>query len=217
MNLFAKPSTKALFKSVAEEHDMVYFGHVDQRTDDHKLVRGVTLSPSHQDNHYCIGSIAGRDAIILERTDTVTHPNHAAAVYTWPIVSFDLKVTQLPHVVIDSGHHDKVFYEQFFTKFFQFMAADSGVFESHDVAFRKQFTVYAPPDVVDSLPVLLPESVTSTLAHHFPTLSFELFDDMLVVYTPQSRITKQLLDSMIHAGSWLAGELEVAASQLQRA
>lgn len=214
MKLFAKQTTKSIYKAIAEEYDMVYFGHVDQRLDDHKLVRGVTLSASHQDNHYCIGSIAGRDAIILERTDTISHPNHAPTTFVWPIVSFDLSVRQLPHVIVDSGNHDKAFYDQFFTKFFQFMKADSGVFESHDEAFRKNFTVFAPPDAIDRLTVLLPETITSNLAHHFPHLCFEIYNDTLIVYTPQSKSTRQLLDSMIHAGSWLSGEIENSAKQL---
>lgn len=208
LNLFTRSSIKQVFKDVAEEHDMVYFGRVDQQTDEHKLVRGVTLSPTHKDDHYCLGSILGRDAILLERTDTITHPNHAPLSYTWTIASFDLHSVSIPHVVIDAGHHDKIFYDQFFTKFFQFMAADSSVFEGHEQKFVDQFTVYTPPDAIDLLPVLLPRDTTAVLGHHFSHFNFEFFDGTLIVYTPKHKATKHLLDQMIHAGTWLASEIE---------
>lgn len=205
---FQANTTKSVFKAVAEEHNMVYFGRVDQQHDEHKLVRGVTLSPTHRDDHYCIGSIVNRDSIILQRQDTINHPNHSPTTYTWTIVSFDLSRVLLPHLVLDAGHHDKVFYEQFFTKFFQFMAADQSVFDNYDPLFSKRFTAYAPPDVIDVLPSLISPDIASQIAHHFSHLSFELCDDTLIVYTPQSKATKHLLDSMIHAGTWLCGELE---------
>jgi hypothetical protein len=212
--LFTGNSTKQAFKDVAEEHDMVYFGRVDQQTDDHKLVRGVTLSPTHRDDHYCIGAIAGRDAILVERTDTITHPDHSPLSYTWTIACFDLHSAAIPHVVIDAGHHDKIFYDQFFTKFFQFMAADASVFEGHDERFTKQFTVYTPPDAIDLLNILLPADTTAVLGHHFSHFSYEFFDDTLIVYTPKHKATKHLLDQMIHAGTWLASEIEKTSLEL---
>jgi hypothetical protein len=68
---------KKLFKDVSEEYDMVYFGNVSQHSDEHQMVRGFTLSPSHVDRHYCVGTVSGRDVILLERTDTISFPDRA--------------------------------------------------------------------------------------------------------------------------------------------
>ncbi|MGH7930399.1 MAG: hypothetical protein ACREQV_21720, partial [Candidatus Binatia bacterium] len=47
--------------------DLVYFGKVDHRYDEHAVLRGVTASAQHIDRHFAVGNIKGRDISILER------------------------------------------------------------------------------------------------------------------------------------------------------
>lgn len=207
-NWLATGRAKQAFKDVCETHSMVYFGSVDQQHDEHELVRGVTLSPSHHDAHYCVGSINGYDVILCERTDSVVFPGKPTRDYRWNILQVDLRGVNLPHVLLDAGHHDETFYSQLFTKFIRLSKADSGVFAEHDQTFKARFTAYTPPDALDSLPLLFSTDTTSIIGHHFAHFDYECFQDRLIIYAPNRLATAQTLENMIKAGLWLANELE---------
>lgn len=200
--------SRQAFKIIAEENDMVYFGRVDQQADEHKLVRGVTLSPTHRDDHYCIGSVAGRGTVLLQRTDTIVHPSHPPQRHTWFVAAFDLRPPDLPHIVIDAGGISKAFYDQLLIKNPYFITVGKEIFEDYDTAFSDHFTVYAAPDSIDDLHRVLTPDTAAILAHHFSELSFELYDDMLIVYATLPSEPKRLLDKMIHAGCWLSDQLD---------
>ncbi|HMH69872.1 MAG TPA: hypothetical protein VK502_00580, partial [Candidatus Saccharimonadales bacterium] len=40
---------KRVFMQFADKIGFVYFGYVNQRSDDHRLVRGLTVSSNHRD------------------------------------------------------------------------------------------------------------------------------------------------------------------------
>src|SRR5258706_294200 len=61
--------TKHAVKQFADKFHLVYFGHVNPRDDDYELVRGVTVSTTHIDNHYTVGTVEGHDLIFVERGD----------------------------------------------------------------------------------------------------------------------------------------------------
>ena len=62
---------KKTIQNFADQVGMVYFGYADQHGDDHRLVRGHTVSYTHVDNHVCVGSVRGYDATMLIRNDVV--------------------------------------------------------------------------------------------------------------------------------------------------
>jgi hypothetical protein len=39
----------------------VYFGNVDQHDDEHEVIRGLTVSTTHKDAHYAVGSFDDYD------------------------------------------------------------------------------------------------------------------------------------------------------------
>ena len=67
---------------------LVYFGHVSQRDDEHHMVRGVTVSNKHKDDHYCIGTYDSYDTIFVEWSDTLHNGNS----HVWHIIEVDLKL-----------------------------------------------------------------------------------------------------------------------------
>lgn len=207
-NWLATGRAKQAYKDICETHNLVYFGSVDQQRDEHELIRGVTLSPSHRDAHYCVGSINGYDVIFCERTDSVSFPRKPTRDYRWNILQVDLRNVNLPHVLLDAGHHDETFYSQLFTKFIRLSKADRGIFADHDPIFTNRFTAYAPPDSLETLPLLFSTDTTTILGHHFSHFDYECYQDRLIVYTPNRLATKQTLEHMIKAGLWLANELE---------
>ena len=99
---------KRAFQQFATKLGLVYFGYVDQRNDEHSLVRGVTVSTKHRDNHYCIGSFDGYDITVVERVDTLHFPGKESKTHNWTILTLDLHHGHdVPHVFMGlTSHHD---------------------------------------------------------------------------------------------------------------
>jgi hypothetical protein len=199
--------SRHVFKHLCEKYALVYFGTVNQHTDEHEMVRGVTLSASHRDRHYSVGTVHGHDIIIVERTDTVTFPGKKPEEYTWLILQVDLKNVDMPHTFIDTGHHDEVFYDNLFAKFARLSHVDKGVFTDYDPGFVQHFRVYAPPDEADNVPRYLPPAAASELYGHYGHFDYEWYQDHLLVYSTGRPATNNLMEHMLRAGLWLADEL----------
>jgi hypothetical protein len=204
-SLVEKTISRKAFLVFARKHDFVFFGYVNQHTDEHELVRGVTLSSKHLDTNYCIGNFQGRDVTLLRRSDTVHFPGKPTETYSWTIMQFDLKKSTLPHIFIDANHHDEAFYANLFMKFTNFKNAN-GYFvgEQYDGLFNKSFKVYTPPDESGSMLRVLSAEVVSNMAHHFRQYDFEIFEDQLLIYSSDRIVTAKLLEHMLRAGLWMS-------------
>src|SRR5688572_20415029 len=99
---------RRMFQQFAEKIGLVYFGYVDQRSDEHRPIRGLTMSARHVDNHYCIGSFRGYEVALVERTDTLTFPGKPTKGHTWIVMMFKLNVAvDLPHVFVGLHSHSE--------------------------------------------------------------------------------------------------------------
>lgn len=195
-------------KQFIKRFDLVYFGRVDHRYDEHAVVRGVTASAKHSDKHFAVGNIKGRDVSILERTNTLFFPGKGEQSYTWVIVQVDLKRRyDIPHIFIDAHHHDEVFYANLFINFANFHNAQS-VFINHDSAFTERFKLYAPSDRFDDLPHAITPEMTSMMAHHFSKFDYELQSETIYVYSSNQSISERDIERMARIGLWLADKLE---------
>ncbi len=211
--LFSTEAT--VFRKFAEHYDMVYFGRLHQEDDDQRIVRGVTVSGVHTDNHYCVGTIHGYDVVLLRRTDRISQPNSTRTEkYSWVLMQFDLRSKyDHPHVFIDGGHHNELFYQTLFVKFARLMKVDKAQFGEDGSSFTERFTSYTPPDALDELPLIVAGDVGKTMAAHFAHLDFEWFQDRLIVYSTGRMPTKHLLEHMLRAGLWLADVLDKYGQQ----
>lgn len=195
-------------KQFIKRFDLVYFGKVDHRYDEHAVVRGVTASAKHTDKHFAVGNIKGRDVSILERSNTLFFPGKGEQTYTWVIVQIDLKHTcDIPHIFIDAHHHDEVFYANLFINFANFHNAQ-GMFINHDPAFNDRFKLYTPSDRLDDATKVISPEMTSMLAHHFSKFDYELQSDTIYVYCSNQSIGEKDIERMARIGLWLAGKLE---------
>lgn len=197
----------------AERHDLVYFGSVG-RDDESRLVRGVTISNTHQDSHYLVGTTYGRDVIFLQRSDSVRSANQKRLeTYTWNILAVDLReFMHLPHMYVEGrARHGRGFHEALAMTKREFNELPFNFLSSYDPLFSDRFVVRLPAAASYEFPSLLTPERAAIIAHHFSAFDFEWHDDVLYVYFLSSRPSLTQLELMLKAGVWLADELEAAA------
>ena len=200
---------KRIFMQFAEKIGLVYFGFVDQRTDDHRLVRGLTVSATHRDNHYCIGDFDGYDILLVERTDTLRFPGKAPKNHDWIIMTFDLHARRdAPHIFLGLHTHSETFYAHLFTKFSQLTKAPLGTFGAYDSAFTNRYAMYTEPSQSLAAEQLFDQAITKIIADHFGSMTIEIADGCLYAYAEHQRPTVALLEKMAKYGTWLARELD---------
>lgn len=199
-------ATKRVIKQFCNKYHLVYFGHVDSQEDDHQLVRGITVSTSHIDNHYSVGTFEGHDLMIVQRLNTLTFPGKPDAEYKWLIMELDVQQTHLPHIFMDGHRHDETFYANMFVKVPQFHNITSHIAQ-RDPHFAQKYKTFALPNEymqVDA--VMLPE-ITTALYQHFPQFDFEIIEDRVYIYAAANVVTLATLQEMLRAGAWLASAL----------
>lgn len=198
---------KRVFSQFADKMGMVYFGYVDQRDDEHKLIRGFTVSAQHRDNHYVVGSYDGYDIALVERRDTLSFPGRPTKSHTWTIMTVDLHTPHdTPHIFAGLHTHGDTFYANLFTKFAHL--APLSLSTSADRAFLEKYIVYTSPAHQVLAEQLLRPEVTKVIAEHFGSLTFEVAEKTVFIYAEHQRPTQQLLDKMLQNGLWLAKYLD---------
>lgn len=204
-------ATKRLLLQFADRAGMVYFGYVSQRSDDHHIVRGLTVSTKHIDDHYCIGTYEGYDVIFVERSDSL----HSGKRHVWHILEFDLKSkTDIPHAFIGSGTHGHGFHELLATKYSAMKALPLGATNSYPTSFTSHFQIYATPAYAVAIETLIPPVVAETLGAHFKGLVAEITNDALYIYSEKPHLSADLLDTMLQNGVWLAQMIDTNSRQL---
>ena len=203
---------KRTYTQFAEKIGLVYFGYVDQRNDEHSLIRGLTVSTKHRDNHYCIGSFEGYDISLVERTDTLHHPSKAAKSHTWMIMTLDLhRHVDLPHIFVGLHTHSEAFYAQLFTKFAHLSPVLPSDLRTYDPSFARHYTLYAKPEQAISAERLFNHSMTAQIAETFGNISIEISEGCLYLYLEDQKPTVALLEKMLSRGLWLANCIDQQA------
>ena len=203
------------FMQFAEKAGLVYFGYVDQHNDEHRLVRGLTVSASHKDNNYCIGSFKGYDVTVVERTDTLHFPGKPSRTQDWLIMTFDLHThVDLPHVFIGLHTHSETFYAKLFTKFARLLKVPVGSFLHVPKEFSDKYAVFSEPDRLIQAERLFDSEVTKSITAAFGSLTIEIADGCLYVYAWHQRPSVAYLTRMLQNGLWLADALDVRAADL---
>ncbi len=199
----------------ADEFGLVYFGSVSQHDDEHRIVRGVTLSTHHHDAHYCIGTYENYDVIYVKRTDTLRTKLNKRKHQNWHIVAFDLKSPEdLPHMFVGLHTHSEEFYMQFFTKYPSMRQIALGHTAPYPPTFMSQYRLYANPATSLTVEHIITPKVAAILATHFKGLAFEIVDNTLLVYSEHTRLSSDLLETILKNGRWLAESLDASATAL---
>lgn len=203
--LVPKPNqSKRVITKFADSFGLVYFGYVSQRDDEHHIVRGMTVSTKHKDDHYCIGTHDGYDVIFVERSDELKDGKK----HSWHILEIDMKTDGMPHAFIGSDVRTHGFHELLALKYRSLSESTLGHTATYPSEFNTHFNVHVAADNQIQLERLITPDIADVLASHFKGLVIEVHDDMLYVYSEQSSISLTLLETMLKNGVWLAGLLD---------
>jgi hypothetical protein len=206
-------STKRIIQNFADEFGLVYFGSVSQHSDEHQIVRGMTVSHSHQDSHYCIGTYENYDISFVERSDVVNIKTKRQ--HTWHILQFDLHTQkELPHIFIGLHSHSESFYQQLLTKYSQLRPLSLGAVYQQAPTFTTHYRVFGQPAKHIDIETLLTSTVGTVFVQNFGALAAEIVDGSLYIYSEKAQLTATLLEAMIKNGTWLAGHIDAAAEAL---
>jgi hypothetical protein len=200
-----------IIRRFAKKHDIVYFGVVHP-DDEARLVKGHTLSRTQHDQHYCVGSVFGRDVMFVQRTDVLRASKlKKREVYTWNILVLDMtNRTNLPHTFIEGrNRHGTAFYEAFSMKHRGLVEIPSHLLYGYDPIITKKFHIRTTVAQAVELPVHLTPQRGAVMAHHFSVFDYEWEEDTLYVYYLSRQPSMEKLDLMLKAGIWLADELEI--------
>jgi hypothetical protein len=213
--LLATGKEKTIITNFAEKFGLVYFGYVSQQDDDHRLIRGLTLSNQHQDKHYCIGSHEGYDITFVERNDVLHSPRkNTSRTHRWHIIAIDISVPQdTPHFFVGSHSHSESFYMQLFTKFSSLRSLSLGNSDIYQKEFLAKYRVYGAPAKVLEIEHMLTPIAAEMMTKHFGNLAIEVAEGVLYIYAENTRLSLPLLEAMIKNGIWLARHIEDTSNE----
>jgi len=197
-------------KKFASKVDMVYFGTVDQHDDEHEVIRGLTVSTTHRDAHYAVGSYDGYDVSLVDRFDVGFDSNRKPVEHSWLIFQITLENKSLPHMFFKPLGHSPAAYNKFFTAFNTLHAINNVFNEAHSQEFHARFEVYGLATHALAFEETLTPQVTQTIAARFWPHAVEIFDGKLYVYVTEHRRPEleAVLGPTLEAAVWLASVLD---------
>jgi hypothetical protein len=199
--------TRRVIEEFAEKIGMVYFGYVDQKDDEHRLIRGHTVSGTHVDNHYAVGSLRGYDIALVSREDVVMTRDRKQHRYHWLIATIDLHShMDVPHVYI--GHRNRD--EAFKASYEQLHAIDIGMYAPYSSQFMQDYTVYGIPGESIEIEQTITPQIAEVISHHFQQASIEIEDNTIYLYIESQHPSEVLLEKMLSNGLWLAEAIDAA-------
>lgn len=208
-NTISSHKRKRAIRRFTEKVGFVYFGTVDQHHDDHQIIRGLTVSSSHRDNNYCVGSFDGYDVSVVDRLDTIESGDGSCRTHNWMIVAITLQtVRDMPHVFVGAASQTASAYAKLFTAFASLQPVPLGTFESYPEEFTRRYSLFTAPTHFIEIERFFAANTTRVLAAHFWPLSIEVIDGVLYVYADSTVITMQLLETMLKNGLWLAEQID---------
>lgn len=199
-------ATRRVISDFADQFGLVNFGNVNHHDDEHRLIRGLTMSQHSRDRQYCVGTIQGYQIALVQRSDTVSFPRLSRERTTWLIMKFDLQnpSTTPRHILLNSYTYSAGFYSDLSFKFKKLHKVDETAFVPGSSLFSSDFDVYSRAESLPFLPHLLTPEVTDTFSEHFKKLDFEITRSRLYVYSANRVGSRNVLDTMTRAGTWLA-------------
>jgi hypothetical protein len=186
----------------------VYFGNVDQHDDEHEVIRGLTVSTTHKDAHYAVGSFDDYDISVVDRFDVVAPAGRKPTQHSWLIYQINLHTKALPHLFFRPLGHSPEAYNRFFTAHTTLNVINDVFSVEHSRDFHSRYELYGNATHALELEPILTSYVTQILAARFWPHAIEIYDGKLYVYITEHRLNETVLGSTLQATTWLASILD---------
>ena len=194
-------------RSLADKTGLLYFGAVDHHRDEHDVVRGLTVSTTHKDKHYAVGSYDGYDIAIADRYDT-TKTSVGKHSHHWCILQVSLlHAKHIPHVFLMPVHRSERF-AHLFMGMRHMAPIEHFMHVRYSSEFSSRYGVYVSPQHHSHADDWLTQSLTSGIAAHFWPHAIEFKDGKLFVYITEHRLSETVLGSALQSALWLADALD---------
>lgn len=214
-NSVASRLRKHAIMRFAEKVGFVYFGSVDQHHDDHHIVRGLTVSSSHRDDNYSVGSFDGYDVSLVDRLDAIETADGQCKTYNWLIFEIDLhNSADVPHIFLGAHAQRNAAYAKLFTALPALHPVPLGTFEKYSQEFTRRYSLFTTPSHFIEIERYFTADITRTIAAHFWPLAIEVCEGTLYIYADNQTVTPHLLETMLKNGLWLARQLDLQAEPL---
>lgn len=200
---------KRVIAQFAKKIGLIYFGFVNQLSDEHRIIKGFTVSSTHHDNSYCVGTFEGYDLALVDRSDAIWQQNGEIKICNWLILAIELHTKQeIPHFLLKASHHETTSFDSFFTIFHEMNKVDFGTFEEYGIDFISRFDVYAKSSDSIEIEKIFPANTARVIGAHFWPLSVEQQKNIVYIYADMDKITPSLLNTMLENGLWIARHLD---------
>jgi len=194
-------------KDIAKKLGLLYFGSVNHQNDDHDVIRGLTVSTSHKDKHYAVGSYDGYDIALVDRYDSNV-VGRTKDKHNWAILQVDLHVsTILPHIFILP--HDRVQrFHHLFVGLRHLQIIHELTQQQYPAEFTQRYNMYAAGHQASEVEQSVTSEVAMGIAARFWPHAIEIKDSKLFVYLTEHRLSQTVLGGSIEAALWLAEALD---------
>ncbi len=201
-HLAKRHATKRIIRKLADDLGLVYFGYVDQQDDEHRLVRGITVSRTHDDHHYTVGTFKSYDIAFTIRRDTLEYPDKRLKDHYWTILTVDLHTTSndIPHFYI--SHHR--IREELLARFSTMNRLQLGAFAPYPESFTSAYEIYSSQEHAVEVQRVITPQLGEMIVQHFSNMSIEVADNTIYLYVTEKHPSRALLERMLNAGIWLA-------------
>ncbi len=195
-------------RKFAEKIGLVYFGQMHQGDEEYRLIRGHTVSTTHIDRHYSVGSLRGYDIAVVMRNDTIlTARDQRERRCHWLIITIDLHTKgDLPHAYVGHRNRDDAFQ----ASFEQLTPLYVGALAPYPPQFLNNYTVHSKAIDTIAIERMITPETAAVIVEHFDHASIEIEENTVYMYLESARPTEAQLDKLLSNGLWLAETIDAA-------
>lgn len=191
----------SVIQNFAEKAGMVYFGFVDQRSDEYRMIRGHTVSETHQDHHYSVGTVRGYDTMLTLRNDVVRMIDGSDKRCRWLVVAVELHTkTDVPNCYIGHASREPAYAAAH--RRLHAIALHNA--QSYPENFTREYTVHGTASNALPIQEILSPQVAAIVMTHFDGASVELEDNSVIVYVTTERPNEKMIETALSNALWLA-------------
>ncbi len=208
-------ATRQAMRHFADRAGLVYFGYANQHDDDHRLVRGHTVSHTHIDDYLCIGTIRGYDTTVLQRRDTIRVRQGQSHKYKdqrchWLIATVDLHTERpLPHIYIGMKRTDPIYQASYSALQPLILGATARYLQ----AFLNKYNIYGAATRAIEIESIISPQAAEVIVSHFDKINIEIERNTVYLYTENERPTEAQIEKLVSNALWLAEVIDTAVQQ----